>query len=73
MYNTERIDHFYEATKVENRHFKFHYGNLINSMNLTRIIQETQPKEIYKLATMSQIAHGVKKQLFLINLFFKRD
>lgn len=56
MFNTDRIDHIYEDPHVENRHFKLHYGDLTDSMNLTRIIQETQPDEIYNLAAMSHVA-----------------
>ncbi|MBL7972098.1 MAG: GDP-mannose 4,6-dehydratase [Prolixibacteraceae bacterium] len=56
MFNTERIDHIYEDPHVENRHFQLHYGDLTDSMNLTRIIQETQPDEIYNLAAMSHVA-----------------
>ena len=56
LFNTERIDHIYEDPHVENRHFKLHYGDLTDSMNLTRIIQETQPDEIYNLAAMSHVA-----------------
>jgi GDPmannose 4,6-dehydratase len=56
MFNTDRIDHIYEDPHVENRHFKLHYGDLTDSMNLTRIIQEIQPDEIYNLAAMSHVA-----------------
>jgi len=56
MFNTERIDHIYEDPHVENRRFQLHYGDLTDSMNLTRIIQETQPDEIYNLAAMSHVA-----------------
>ena len=56
MFNTDRIDHIYEDPHMENRHFKLHYGDLTDSMNLTRIIQETQPDEIYNLAAMSHVA-----------------
>lgn len=56
LFNTERIDHIYEDPHVENRQFKLHYGDLTDSMNLTRIIQETQPDEIYNLAAMSHVA-----------------
>lgn len=56
LFNTDRIDHLYEDPHVENRHFKLHYGDLTDSMNLTRIIQETQPDEIYNLAAMSHVA-----------------
>ena len=56
MFNTERIDHIYEDPHVENQRFKLHYGDLTDSLNLTRIIQETQPDEIYNLAAMSHVA-----------------
>ena len=56
LFNTDRIDHIYEDPHVENRHFKLHFGDLTDSMNLTRIIQETQPDEIYNLAAMSHVA-----------------
>jgi GDPmannose 4,6-dehydratase len=56
LFNTDRIDHLYEDPHVENRQFKLHYGDLTDSMNLTRIIQETQPDEIYNLAAMSHVA-----------------
>ena len=56
LFNTDRIDHLYEDPHVENRHFKLHYGDLTDSLNLTRIIQETQPDEIYNLAAMSHVA-----------------
>jgi GDPmannose 4,6-dehydratase len=56
LFNTDRIDHIYEDPHMENRRFKLHYGDLTDSMNLTRIIQETQPDEIYNLAAMSHVA-----------------
>lgn len=49
LFNTDRIDHIYEDPHMENRHFKLHYGDLTDSMNLTRIIQETPPNEIKSL------------------------
>ncbi|MDX9748162.1 MAG: GDP-mannose 4,6-dehydratase [Paludibacter sp.] len=55
MFNTDRIDHLYQDPHVENRNFILHYGDLTDSMNLTRIIQETQPDEIYNLAAMSHV------------------
>lgn len=55
MFNTDRIDHLYEDPHVENRHLVLHYGDLTDSMNLTRIIQEVQPDEIYNLAAMSHV------------------
>ncbi len=55
MFNTDRIDHLYEDPHVENPRFILHYGDLTDSMNLTRIIQEVQPDEIYNLAAMSHV------------------
>lgn len=56
LFNTDRIDHIYEDPHVENSHFRLHYGDLTDSMNLTRIIQDIQPDEIYNLAAMSHVA-----------------
>ncbi len=55
MFNTERIDHLYQDPHEENRNLILHYGDLTDSMNLTRIIQEVQPDEIYNLAAMSHV------------------
>ncbi|MCE7071022.1 GDP-mannose 4,6-dehydratase [Dyadobacter sp. CY327] len=55
LFNTERIDHLYEDPHVTNARFILHYGDLTDSMNLTRIIQEVQPDEIYNLAAMSHV------------------
>jgi GDPmannose 4,6-dehydratase len=56
LFNTDRIDHLYQDPHVEHRNFILHYGDLTDSMNLTRIIQEVQPDEIYNLAAMSHVA-----------------
>jgi GDPmannose 4,6-dehydratase len=55
LFNTDRIDHLYEDPHVDNRKLILHYGDLTDSMNLTRIIQESQPDEIYNLAAMSHV------------------
>ncbi len=55
-FNTGRIDHLYQDPHIENRNLILHYGDLTDSMNLTRIIQEVQPDEIYNLAAMSHVA-----------------
>jgi len=55
LFNTDRIDHLYEDPHVENRHMVLHYGDLTDSTNLIRIIQEVQPDEIYNLAAMSHV------------------
>ena len=54
--NTDRIDHLYQDPHHPNPRFKLHYGDLSDAMNLTRIIQETQPDEIYNLGAMSHVA-----------------
>jgi GDPmannose 4,6-dehydratase len=55
LFNTDRIDHIYEDPHVNNRHFVLHYGDLTDSTNLIRIIQEVQPDEIYNLGAMSHV------------------
>lgn len=55
MFNTDRIDHLYQDPHQKDIRLKLHYGDLTDSMNLTRIIQETQPDEIYNLAAMSHV------------------
>jgi GDPmannose 4,6-dehydratase len=54
-FNTERIDHLYQDQHENDLNFKLHYGDLTDSTNLIRIIQETQPDEIYNLAAMSHV------------------
>jgi GDPmannose 4,6-dehydratase len=56
LFNTDRIDHLYQDPHVEHRNFILHYGDLTDSTNLIRIIQEVQPDEIYNLAAMSHVA-----------------
>jgi GDPmannose 4,6-dehydratase len=55
LFNTDRIDHLYEDPHIDNRHFVLHYGDLSDSSNLIRIIQEVQPDEIYNLGAMSHV------------------
>ena len=55
LFNTDRIDHLYLDPHIENRNFILHYGDLTDSTNLIRIIQETQPDEIYNLAAQSHV------------------
>lgn len=55
LFNTERIDHLYQDPHEKNVQLKLHYGDLTDSTNLIRIIQETQPDEIYNLAAMSHV------------------
>jgi GDPmannose 4,6-dehydratase len=55
LFNTARIDHLYEDLHKKNVHFKLHYGDLTDSTNLIRIIQQVQPDEIYNLGAMSHV------------------
>jgi len=55
LFNTERIDHLYQDPHEKNVHFTLHYGDLTDSTNLIRIIQEVQPDEIYNLAAQSHV------------------
>ena len=55
LFNTQRIDHIYEDPHIPDRHLHLHYGDLTDSTNLIRIIQEVQPDEIYNLAAMSHV------------------
>jgi len=56
LFNTDRIDHLYQDPHVDDVRFFLHYGDLTDSTNLIRIIQQTQPDEIYNLAAMSHVA-----------------
>ncbi len=55
LFNTERIDHIYQDPHLKNRNLILHYGDLTDGMNITKIIQEVQPDEIYNLAAMSHV------------------
>ncbi len=54
--NTERVDHLYQGPQAEDKRFTMHYGDLSDTSNLTRIVAETQPDEIYNLGAMSHVA-----------------
>lgn len=56
LFNTDRIDHLYQDPHIDNQNFILHYGDLTDSTNLIRIIQQVQPDEIYNLAAMSHVA-----------------
>ncbi len=55
-FNTQRIDHIYQDPHIPNANFKLHYGDLTDTSNLVRIVQETQPDEIYNLGAQSHVA-----------------
>src|SRR5210317_507664 len=56
LFNTQRIDHIYQDPHVENSRFKLHYGDLSDTSNLTRIVSEIQPDEVYNLGAQSHVA-----------------
>ena len=56
LFNTQRVDHIYQDPHVDNARFRLHYGDLSDTSNIIRIIQETQPDEIYNLGAMSHVA-----------------
>jgi GDPmannose 4,6-dehydratase len=55
LFNTQRVDHIYEDPHIDNRHFILHYGDLTDSTNLIRIMQEVQPDEVYNLGAQSHV------------------
>lgn len=56
LFNTQRVDHLYQDPHIPNSRFKLHYGDLSDTSNLIRIVQETQPDEIYNLGAQSHVA-----------------
>lgn len=56
LFNTQRVDHIYEDPHIEHARFKLHYGDLTDSSNLTRILREVQPDEVYNLGAQSHVA-----------------
>jgi GDPmannose 4,6-dehydratase len=66
-FNTDRIDHLYQDPHVQNKNFVLHYGDLTDSTNLIRIIQQTQPDEIYNLGAMSHVAVSFESPEYTAN------
>ena len=67
-FNTQRIDHIYRDKHENNVNFKLHYGDLTDSTNLIRIIQETQPDEIYNLGAMSHVKVSFDSPEYVANV-----
>lgn len=67
-YNTQRIDHLYVDLHEANVHFKLHYGDLTDSTNIIRIIQEVQPDEIYNLGAMSHVKVSFDSPEYVANV-----
>jgi len=68
LFNTDRIDHLYQDQHENNVSFKLHYGDLTDSTNLIRIIQETQPDEIYNLGAMSHVMVSFDSPEYVANV-----
>ena len=67
LFNTDRIDHLYQDPHEKDCHFTLHYGDLTDSSNLIRIIQQTQPDEIYNLAAQSHVAVSFEEPEYTAN------
>lgn len=67
LFNTDRIDHLYQDPHEEHRRFFLHHGDLTDSTNLIRIVQEVQPDEIYNLAAMSHVAVSFEEPEYVAN------
>lgn len=68
LFNTQRIDHIYQDPHIEKKKFVLHYGDLSDSSNLTRIIQDVQPDEIYNLAAQSHVAVSFEAPEYTANV-----
>jgi len=68
LFNTQRIDHIYEDPHIPDRHFHLDYGDLSDSTNLIRIIQEVQPDEIYNLGAMSHVQVSFEEPEYTANV-----
>jgi GDPmannose 4,6-dehydratase len=68
LFNTQRIDHIYEDPHIPDRHLHLHYGDLSDSTNLIRIIQEVQPNEIYNLGAMSHVQVSFEEPEYTANV-----
>jgi GDPmannose 4,6-dehydratase len=67
LFNTDRIDHLYQDPHVDNRRFILHYGDMTDSSSLTRVIQQTQPDEMYNLAAQSHVAVSFEEPEYTAN------
>ena len=67
-FNTQRIDHLYQDPHVDNRNLFLHYGDMTDTSNLIRIIQEVQPDEIYNLAAMSHVQRHIESLFIKISV-----
>lgn len=68
LFNTQRVDHIYQDPHVEQKNFTLHYGDLTDTSNLIRIVQETQPDEIYNLGAQSHVAVSFESPEYTANV-----
>jgi len=68
LFNTDRVDHLYQDPHVDHQRFVLHYGDLTDSTNLIRIVQQVQPDEIYNLAAMSHVAVSFETPEYTANV-----
>src|SRR3990167_1758261 len=67
LFNTARIDHLYEDPHVPERRFILHYGDMTDSMSVLRVVEESQPDEIYNLAAQSHVAVSFEEPEYTAN------
>ena len=67
LFNTDRIDHLYQDPHVDSRRFILHYGDMTDSVSLTRVVQMVQPDEIYNLAAQSHVAVSFEEPEYTAN------
>jgi GDPmannose 4,6-dehydratase len=67
LFNTDRIDHLYQDPHVDSRRFILHYGDMTDSVSLTRVVQQVQPDEIYNLAAQSHVAVSFEEPEYTAN------
>src|SRR3954467_4884002 len=67
LFNTERIDHLYQDPHVRNRRFILHYGDLTDGSSLTRVLQASQPDEVYNLGAQSHVAVSFEETEYTAN------
>jgi GDPmannose 4,6-dehydratase len=67
LFNTDRIDHLYQDPHVDSRNFVLHYGDMTDSVSLTRVIQQVRPDEIYNLAAQSHVAVSFEEPEYTAN------
>src|SRR4051794_33905623 len=67
LFNTDRIDHLYQDPHVRNRHFILHYGDLTDGSSLTRVLQASQPDELYNLGAQSHVAVSFEEPEYTAN------